>query len=61
MHFNTDTSLLRTVCFVPGKTKRLLFHLIQPPYYGHPVDTDTSHGPLVSVLTEFDCTCFLST
>ena len=33
-----DTSLLETVCFVPGE--------IQPPQYGRTVDTDTFYGPL---------------
>ena len=39
---NTDTSLLRTVCFVPGERKPLHFLLIQPALYGHPLNMD--HG-----------------
>ena len=42
----TDTSLLRTVFFVPSGVKPSHFFEIQPAYYGHPVNTNTFYGPL---------------
>ena len=49
-----DTSLLRTVCFVPGDQKKAL--TFQPAYHRHPVIRTFSMGPSVSLLTGFDCT-----
>ena len=40
---NTDTSLLRTVCF---KRKPLHFLYIQPALSGHAANTDTFYDPL---------------
>ena len=39
---NTETSLLWTVCFVPGERKPNIFPItIQPALYKHPVTMDT--------------------
>ena len=46
---NTDTSLLRTVCFVPGERKPLHFHYKNPTrliYIWTPVNTDSFYAPL---------------
>ena len=45
---NMDTSLLRTVCFVPGERRSL--HFLN---YGQPVNKDIFYDPSVSILTEF--------
>ena len=47
--FNTDSSLLGTVFFVPGESPYMFFKF-------NPLNTDTFNDPLVSVLTWFDCT-----
>ena len=36
-----ETSLLCTVCLVPGERKLLHFLNIQPALFGHPTNTDT--------------------
>ena len=52
----TETSLLRTVCFVLGGRKPLLFLYIQPVLYGHPgVNTDTFYAPLNVRINGVDC------
>ena len=38
---NTDTSLLRTVCCVPGERKPLHFLYSQPALYGHLIITNS--------------------
>ena len=35
-----ETSLLCTVCLVPGERKPLHFLYIQPTLFGHPTNTD---------------------
>ena len=47
--FNTDSSLLGTVFFVPGESPYMFFKF-------NPLNTDTFNDPSVSVLTWFDCT-----
>ena len=42
---NTDTSLLRRVCFAPGKRKPFFFSSFNP------LNTDTFYGHQMSVLT----------
>ena len=55
---NTDTSLLWTVCFVPGEKTPYIFSKFNP------LNTDTSlirtisTDPLMSVLTGFDCSLY---
>ena len=55
---DTDTSSLRTVCFLPGERKPLHFLLSQPALYkmDTPLIRRLSLVPSVSVLTRFDCT-----
>ena len=43
---NMHTSLLWTVCFVPGEINPFDFLLIQPTYLGHLVNMDTFFDPL---------------
>ena len=52
---NTDTSLLRTVCCVPGERKPLLFSKFNPLNTDNSLIRALSMTPSVSVLTEFDC------
>ena len=54
---NMDTSLLRTVCFLPGEKKALTFSLnLTRLLYGHPVNTDTFlQLPQCPYLKRFDC------
>ena len=55
---NTDTSLLWTVCFVPGEKTPYIFSKFNP------LNTDTSllwtisTDPSMSVLTGFDCSLY---
>ena len=53
-----DTSLLWTVCFVPGERKPLSFLEIQPTECGHPLIWTLSMALSVSVLMYGLTVCF---